>query len=98
MEELKLLPNEEEEARAQETMNQMQEAANASLSAKLDKIPKDILNDQWKRGGICAMCRRKSYCKTKCSANKKFLAMRIREYLRRRTGLNQIQAAIDKHV
>ena len=94
MEELKLPPNEEEEAQAQETMNQMQKAANASLSAKLDKIPKDMLNDQWKRGGICAMCRRKSYCKTRCRANKLYASARIREYLRRRTRILQIEATL----
>ena len=94
MEELKLPPNKEEEAQAQETMNRMQEAANASLSAKLDKIPKDMLNDQWKRGGICAMCRRKSYCKTRCRANRLYAAARIREYLRRRTRIPQIEAAL----
>ena len=96
MEELKLPPNEEEEAQAQEAMNQMQEAANASLSAKLDKIPKDMLNDQWKRGGICAMCRRKTYCKTQCRANRLYAAALIREYLRRRTGMDKIQAALHK--
>lgn len=29
-----------------------------------------ILNEQWKHEGICILCRRYSYCKTQCKANK----------------------------
>lgn len=94
MEELKLPPNEEEEAQARETMREMQEAANAQLSGALKNMPKDMLNDQWKRGGLCAMCRRKDYCKTHCRANRVYAEARIREYLRRRTGIPQIEAAM----
>lgn len=94
MEELKLPPNEEEEAKARETMEQMREAANAQLSAQIESIPKEMLSDQWKRGGICAMCRRKDYCKTQCRANKMYASARIREYLRRRTQIPQIKAAL----
>lgn len=28
-------------------------------------------NEQWKTDGECSICRRKSYCKKACSANKK---------------------------
>lgn len=94
MEELKLLPNEEEEAQARETMKEMQKAANARLSAALKNVPNDMLNDQWKRGGLCSMCRRKDYCKTQCRANKMYASARIREYLRRRTQIPQMEAAM----
>lgn len=94
MEELKLPMNEEEEAQARETMKEMQKAANARLSGALKNVPKDMLNDQWKRGGWCQMCRRKDYCKTQCRANKIYASARIREYLRRRTGIPQIEAAL----
>ncbi|MBP0983064.1 MAG: hypothetical protein J6A19_04995 [Oscillospiraceae bacterium] len=30
-------------------------------------------NEQWKSGGNCSKCRRKSYCKKACSASKKAL-------------------------
>ena len=87
MEELKLPPNDEEEAKARETMEQMREAANAQLSAQIESIPKEMLSDQWKRGGICAMCRRRDYCKTQCRANRNYVNLRIREYLRRKGGI-----------
>lgn len=94
MEELKLPPNEEEEAQARETMEEMRKSANARLSAALKNVPKDMLNDQWKRGGWCNMCRRKDYCKTQCRANKMYASARIREYLRRRTQIRQMEAAM----
>lgn len=94
MEELKLPMNEEEEAQARETMKEMRKAANARLSAALKDVPKDMLNDQWKRGGWCNMCRRKDYCKTQCRANKMYASARIREYLRRRTQIPQMEAAM----
>lgn len=28
-------------------------------------------NEQWKTNGECSICRRQSYCKKRCSANKK---------------------------
>lgn len=46
-------------------------------------------SDQWKRGGICAVCRRKEYCKTQCRANRDYASVRIREYIRRRLGMFQ---------
>lgn len=27
-------------------------------------------SDQWKLSGICQLCRRQSYCKTQCKANR----------------------------
>lgn len=53
--------------------------------------PVEVPSDQWKRGGICAACRRRAYCSTQCSANRKYASVRIREYLRRRTRIDQIQ-------
>lgn len=29
-----------------------------------------MASEQWKSGGQCSICRRKSYCKKKCKANK----------------------------
>lgn len=29
-----------------------------------------INNEQWKSGGQCSICKRKSYCKKQCKANK----------------------------
>ena len=87
MEELKLPVNPEKEAEARETMAQMKEAADAELKAEVQEIPKEMLNDQWKRGGICAMCRRRDYCKTHCRANRNYVNLRIREYLRRKGGI-----------
>lgn len=63
------------------------------LNAEL-QIPKDQLNDQWKRGGICQLCRRKDYCKTQCRANRDFASVRIKEYIRRKTGIDKIEAVI----
>lgn len=59
---------------------------------KKDKIEKEDLNDQWKRGGLCVMCRRKDYCKTRCTANRKYAEAHIREYIRRRTGIAAMRA------
>lgn len=42
-------------------------------------------SDQWKRGGICAMCRRKEYCRKKCRASV-YGTMKIREYLLKKSG------------
>lgn len=28
-------------------------------------------NEQWKHDGVCGMCRKNSYCKKPCTANKK---------------------------
>ena len=88
MEEIKLPMDEKEEAQARETMERMRESIEAEVSGKLEEIPKDMLNDQWKRGGICAMCRRKDYCKTQCSANRDYASTRIQEYIRRKFGIS----------
>lgn len=37
------------------------------------------IHDQWKANGDCAMCRRKNYCKTACSAAKRRHERIIRE-------------------
>ena len=59
---------------------------------KKDNIEKEDLNDQWKRGGLCVMCRRKDYCHTRCTANKKYAEAGIRDYIRRRTGIAAMRA------
>jgi len=42
------------------------------------------LSDQWKRGGICALCRRRDYCKTRCRAYRVYAPLRLKEYIQRR--------------
>ncbi len=49
---------------------------------------------QWRRGGLCQICRRRTYCKTRCTANKNYAEAGIREYLNRRFGLNRIRSAM----
>ena len=51
-------------------------------------------SDQWKRGGICEMCRRRNYCRKQCSANRKYASARIREYIRNKMGLGKIRNAL----
>lgn len=45
------------------------------------------LDEQWKADGICTLCRRYSYCKTRCKANKtaakKIVDGAVSEYLMR---------------
>ena len=91
MEELKISMTPEGEEQARAVMEQMREASSAELTATIDKIPKEMLSDQWKRGGICAACRRKDYCKTQCRANRDYASVRIREYVKRHFGISQIQ-------
>lgn len=93
MEELKLPPmNHDEEKKIQEQANQAREAAVAELTGSLKEIPKEDRNDQWRRGGICAMCRRQSYCKTRCTANRRYASLRIREYVRQRIRADLMRA------
>ena len=40
--------------------------------------------DQWKGCGICEKCRRQNYCKTDCSAHKRYIAYMIKTELARR--------------
>ena len=47
--------------------------------------------EQWKRGGICSMCRRQEYCQKQCGANKRYASLRIREYIRQRTGISAMR-------
>ena len=35
--------------------------------------------DQWKDGGNCNICRRASYCKKRCSENKRLIDRAIRQ-------------------
>ena len=51
-------------------------------------------NDQWKSGGVCQICRRRSYCRTKCTAHREFINARAREYIRRMTGIPEIEKAM----
>ena len=48
--------------------------------------------DQWKRGGVCQLCRRKKYCQKRCTANERYASLRIREYIRQRTGIAAMRA------
>lgn len=47
---------------------------------------KTISNEQWKHGGICHLCRRKSYCKNECSERKKNVVRRFRYGVIRKMG------------
>lgn len=51
-------------------------------------------NDQWKRGGICELCRRQSYCKTTCSAHRDHEDGKIASYFRRLASDPDIQKAL----
>ncbi len=51
-------------------------------------------SDQWRRGGICDLCRRKNYCQKVCRAKVKYADARLKEYIRRRTGIDKIQGAL----
>lgn len=42
------------------------------------------MSEQWKIMGDCNQCRRQPYCKTQCSANKKFLIQMFKEQLRKK--------------
>lgn len=37
--------------------------------------------DQWKSGGNCNVCRRASYCKTRCSEHKRYVERAIRKMI-----------------
>lgn len=50
--------------------------------------------DQWKRGGICDMCRRRTYCRKQCRANRDYAMAGIKQYLRNRMGLGKIRQAL----
>ena len=44
-------------------------------------------NEQWKSGGKCSICRRKSYCKKACSASKNaFQRDILQEFARTEAG------------
>lgn len=47
------------------------------------------IHDQWKANGDCAMCRRKSYCHTPCTAAKK-RARRIGQALGRKIRRGEV--------
>lgn len=49
-------------------------------------------SDQWKRGGVCQLCRRQKYCQKRCTANERYASLRIREYIRQRTGIAAMRA------
>ena len=48
--------------------------------------------DQWKLGGDCRACRKKSYCRKPCSANKRFMNTIIHEAIRK-TNAGKLMAA-----
>ena len=53
----------------------------------------DRSSDQWKTGGDCRECRRKNYCRTQCSANKRFNQALILEVIAR-SKAGQMMAAV----
>lgn len=53
-----------------------------------------VLDDQWKSGGRCSRCRRRDYCKTQCSANKRAIQEMTRRIIRERFGINKAMEAI----
>lgn len=66
----------------------MTESLNAELTANLKP------NDQWKSGGICQMCRRRKYCKKRCTAHREFINGKALDYFRRMTHVPEIQNAM----
>ena len=50
--------------------------------------------DQWKHYGRCAVCRRKNYCKTQCTANRNYAAVALREFMRK-TKLGRMTEAME---
>ena len=37
--------------------------------------------DQWKSGGNCNVCRRASYCKTRCSEHKRYMNRALQQII-----------------
>ena len=52
-------------------------------------------NDQWKHGGDCNLCRKASYCLTKCRANK--LLKKVSTPLLYQAYLDDVPEAAAKH-
>lgn len=47
------------------------------ISVKTIKEGGQTLSEQWKADGKCEDCRRKDYCKTQCTANKRMIRARV---------------------
>lgn len=62
---------------------------------RLNELERYKHPDQWKHYGRCDVCRRKPYCHTQCTANRKLAAVALREYLRK-TQLGRMKAAMQE--
>lgn len=51
-------------------------------------------NDQWKRGGVCQLCRRRTYCKTRCTAHREYINGQALAYFRRMTHIPEMEKAM----
>lgn len=51
-------------------------------------------NDQWRRGGICQLCRRQAYCAKRCTANKELAQGAVRAYINRMTHIPEIRESM----
>ena len=53
----------------------------------------DTKGDQWKSGGDCRQCRRGSYCRKPCSANKRLMKTIVHEAIRKTKAGQLMEAA-----
>ena len=51
-------------------------------------------NEQWKADGDCQKCRRRKYCKTECRASREHTSRLIRQIVRKRTHIDEIENAL----
>ena len=57
---------------------------------------KQKLTDQWKTYGHCKECRRYSYCKKQCRANREAILSIARKRFMKATGMDKAMAAINE--
>ena len=53
-------------------------------------------DEQWLLQGKCSECRRKNYCKTQCTKNKRYSEASIKQAILNRTGLDEIYKGIER--
>lgn len=46
-----------------------------------------MTSEQWKSGGQCSICRRKSYCKKQCKANKENFKTEVKNTFTKKQNL-----------
>lgn len=51
--------------------------------------------DRWLIDGDCTKCRRKDYCKKECTSSKRAMESLIRNYIRKRIGIDRIQEVLE---